>query len=197
MSRPRRRSENVVNPQEFPPPQQQWDQWATAPIELPQAPRPHRRRTVLLLVIGAVLLVLAGGAGGFVIGKGQNASGVKSTTDTVAATSSTTTSATPTVYDIPIRPSDFEMNVEVLEKKCFGSAGCVVEFSVRPTLLTSSEFLKGRSFRVVYEVIGTEDEMTDYFTLSGTDMRIDDSLRAETESSDAEITAKVIKVTEE
>ena len=39
--------------------------------------------------------------------------------------------------------------------------------------------------------------MTDYFTLSGTDMRIDDSLRAETESSDAEITAKVIKVTEE
>ena len=59
-----------MNPQEFPPPRQQWDQWATAPIELPRAPRPHRRRTVLLLVIGAVLLVLAGGVTTRFLGRG-------------------------------------------------------------------------------------------------------------------------------
>lgn len=34
-----------------------------------------------------------------------------------------TTSATPTVYDIPITPDDFRMNIEVLEKKCFGRRG--------------------------------------------------------------------------
>lgn len=77
------------------------------------------------------------------------------------------------------------------------TAGCVVEFSVRPTLLTSSKYVEGRRFRVVYEILGTDDEMTDYFTLSGTDLSIDDSLRAQTDSSDSEITANVIKVTEE
>ncbi|QHN32872.1 hypothetical protein GII32_22990 [Gordonia amarae] len=145
------------------------------------------------MALGAILLVVVGGAGGFLIGKGSSAAD----TDSAAATSSATTSATPTVYDIPITPDDFRMNIEVLEKKCFGSAGCVVEFSVRPTLLTPSKYVEGRRFRVVYEILGTDDEMTDYFTLSGTDLSIDDSLRAQTDSSDSEITANVIKVTEE
>ena len=102
-------------------------------------------------------MVVVGGAGGFLIGKGSSAAD----TDSAAATSSATTSATPTVYDIPITPDDFRMNIEVLEKKCFGSAGCVVEFSVRPTLLTSSKYVEGRRFRVVYEILGTDDEMTE------------------------------------
>lgn len=53
-------------------------------------------------------------------------------------------------------PSDFTISVKVLEKKCFGFAGCNVSYKIEPKY-TGVTSLDGNDFTVIYEVTGGED----------------------------------------
>ncbi|MCF8570459.1 hypothetical protein L5G32_09290 [Gordonia sp. HY002] len=92
--------------------------------------------------------------------------------------------------------SDFTLSVLTEEKKCFGSAGCLVTISLSPTFDGMSATLEGRSFKVLYEIQGGEEPILDRFTMTGMRATIDESLSVRTASSDAVITAEVTQVIE-
>ncbi|WP_132991678.1 hypothetical protein [Gordonia zhaorongruii] len=159
----------------------------------PQKRGPGARRFLVAAVVASVV-ALAGGTGGYFIGaNGSDAPGVSTATAEPAAyTGSATTSTSPT----PVTPDDFILSVLVEEKRCFGSAGCNVTFSVTPTFMSSLSVLDGRSFKVLFEVSGTTDTVFEKFTLTGNDMLIDSSLSAQVDTSESEITAHVTQVVE-
>lgn len=64
-------------------------------------------------------------------------------------------------------PADFAIQVKTLSKACFGSAGCNVTYQIDPRYVGSAD-LSGRSFTVVYEVIGGDSgPQIDNFQVSG------------------------------
>lgn len=89
-------------------------------------------------------------------------------------------------------PSDFLVFIKVLEKKCFGSAGCIV--TIRPELSVDTESKDVDGCEVVYELFGAEDEWIDRVTVVGELFKYSES-SISTESSDVSLTAKVLSVT--
>jgi hypothetical protein len=72
----------------------------------------------------------------------------------------------PTPAPLPT-PTDFAIQVKTLSKSCFGSAGCNVTYQIDPQYVGSAD-LSGRSFTVVYEVIGGDSgPQIDNFRVSG------------------------------
>lgn len=80
------------------------------------------KAAVAVAVVGVPVDVLAGG--------GDQSGGDSGGPLAARATTSTTTSTTTTYQRTPYvpRPEDFVLEVQVLEQKCFGSAGCNVTF---------------------------------------------------------------------
>lgn len=62
---------------------------------------------------------------------------------------------------------DFTVEVKVLSKKCFGSAGCNVEFRIRPGYHGTYGLPKSGEVEVTYEVKGGDDPLTNTFTIDG------------------------------
>lgn len=51
-------------------------------------------------------------------------------------------------------PSDFTINVKILSKECFGSAGCNITYRIDPSYHGTGD---ATSLEVTYEVLGDED----------------------------------------
>lgn len=67
----------------------------------------------------------------------------------------------------PPRPSEFVIGVQVLQKQCFGTAGCNITYHINPEYVGSTP-ISGRSLTVIYEVTGGKDgPQINNFTLSG------------------------------
>lgn len=63
--------------------------------------------------------------------------------------------------------SDFIIDVKVLKKACFGSAGCNIRYQIDPTYIGTSPLAK-QAFTVIYEVLGGEDgPQINNFTVNG------------------------------
>jgi hypothetical protein len=94
-------------------------------------------------------------------------------------------------------PSDFTIGVKVLEKKCFGSAGCNVSYRIEPQY-TGVRSLDGNTFIVIYEVTGGEDgPQINNFEVGGdgtVSYQKEESLS--TSSSGATLTAKATSISE-
>jgi hypothetical protein len=45
----------------------------------------------------------------------------------------------PTAAGFTPRKSDFEIGIKILEKKCFGSAGCSVTYRIKPEYVGTQE----------------------------------------------------------
>jgi hypothetical protein len=84
------------------------------------------------------------------------------TRDTETTTTTTTTYAR-TPY-VP-KPEDFELEVQVLEQQCFGSAGCNVTFQIGVAYNGSTIYDGEGPYTVVYGVTGTDDPFVGRFTL--------------------------------
>jgi hypothetical protein len=116
----------------------------------PQSPQWSNR---LLLGLGSVILFVAGVAVG--------SSGSESNSRPAAQgqlAPAPHSAAVPTYSPPPIAlptPEDFTIDVKILEKQCFGSAGCNVVYQIDPTY-TGATPLTGRTLTVVYEVTGSE-----------------------------------------
>jgi hypothetical protein len=63
--------------------------------------------------------------------------------------------------------SDFIIDVKVLKKACFGSAGCNATYQIDPTYIGTSPLAK-QTFTVIYDVSGGEDgPQINNFTVNG------------------------------
>ena len=74
----------------------------------------------------------------------------------------TTTTTRPPVLPTP---EQFKLDVVIVEKDCFGSAGCNVMYDIDPSY-TGPESLLGTSFTVVYQIDGGREPQTGNFTVT-------------------------------
>ena len=92
-------------------------------------------------------------------------------------------------------PTDFTLTVKILEKKCYGSAGCNVTFRIE-LAYSGPPLDAGRTYELTYEVAGVEDSYVNTLLVTGTQYRTDDRELVSTKSSKAELKATVTAVAE-
>jgi hypothetical protein len=89
-------------------------------------------------------------------------------------------------------PAAFTIGIDILEKKCFGSAGCNVTFRIDPKFAGPGD---ASSTEVTYEVRGGSDPLINTFTIDAAGTASFDSEELiSTPSAAAELTAKAIRV---
>lgn len=90
---------------------------------------------------------------------------------------------------------DFKLKVRVLEKQCFGSAGCNITYRIKPTY-TGDDY-GDRSFEVTYEVRGVEDgPQINTFEIVGDEVSVQSEEFAQTLTAGTKLKAKVTEVSE-
>lgn len=109
---------------------------------------------------------------------------------------------TVTAADAPPKPSfdataaDFEIDVKILKKKCFGSAGCNVTYRIVPKYVGASDLPDTGTIEVTYEVRGLEDgAAVNTFTIEAGEASYDSEETGQIETSKTKLTGKVTDVT--
>jgi len=123
---------------------------------------------------------------------GQRQQVVAASTTTASRYVPVRTTTTPPPVVMP-KPADFAITVHILEKTCFGSAGCNVTYRIEPNY-TGASPLPNKEIIVVYEVRGGEDAQINRFTISGGQAEFPSEERISTKSSKAELTAVATQV---
>lgn len=157
-----------------------------------------RRVPLWALILAGVVGVSLGAASASAPedGGGERASASSATTTTEKLTTTTerttaterpTTTTRPPAYT-PV-PTDFAIALITTEKQCFGSAGCIVSFTIDVSYVGTQLPDPAKTFTVVYDILGGEDPKTASFEVSGDEISYtkDDSIS--TASSDAVLTA--------
>jgi hypothetical protein len=92
-----------------------------------------------------------------------------------------------------LEPRDFVLTVDVIRQRCVGDAGCNISYRIE--VATTFQLKPGLRFLVTYEVNGMRDgPQVDNFTLAGDTFSGNDTEFAQTASSSAKLTARVIAV---
>lgn len=145
------------------------------------------------LVVAFFLGMAAGGGGKESADASPQNLKAESTTSSSAAPAwkPTTTTKPPAVMPAP---ADFTVAVSVLEKKCFGSAGCNVTYQIEPAYVGAADLPTGKDITVVYEIQGGEEPQTGRFTLRDGQARFDSEESIQTSSSSSVLTAVVTQV---
>ncbi|MEX1046934.1 MAG: hypothetical protein WD757_00575 [Actinomycetota bacterium] len=93
------------------------------------------------------------------------------------------------------RPSDFEIGVKILQKQCFGSAGCNITYRVVPRVKGGPPLPEDATVEVVYEVVGGEDgPVINNFTITGDSASVEQEELLSTSSSGARLKARATDV---
>lgn len=145
------------------------------------------------LVVGLVLGSMMGSAAG---DTPTSAAGPAPTV-TVRATTTVEpevveTEAPPVEAAVP-STKDFEINIKILRKKCFGSAGCNVTYRIVPQYVGTAALPEG-TVEVTYTVKGAEDPITNTFTIEDDQASFDSEEMANTTSSGKKLTAAATDV---
>lgn len=113
---------------------------------------------------------------------------------TPTATQKPKTTATPAHVPYIPAPADFQLTVQVLEQKCFGSAGCNVTFRI--DVGYSGQYMRAGEgpYEIVYTVAGTEDPFIGRFTLMPPDQFTVTEEYVTTPPGDGALTATVTQV---
>jgi hypothetical protein len=93
------------------------------------------------------------------------------------------------------KPKDFKVGIKVLEKECFGSAGCSISYRIVPNYKGSVPIPADAVLDVTYEVSGAEDPIIGTFTVEDAKASFNEEESASTTSSAKKLTAKVTEVT--
>lgn len=161
---------------------------------------PKRKTLIIAMSTLVCVLIVGSGAIGWAIGKSESSAGAQDSTSRSSDVKSNVGAAKPKAKPTAepkktLTPEDFSLDLTIVEKKCFGSAGCHVSYDLSPTYIGGTlDDLKGQKGRIVFEIVGGDDEQVENFTFDGEDIRIKDSYRVSTPSEDAVITAEVVQV---
>lgn len=163
------------------PPPQQYNDGAWRPLggQPPQMPPPAPKKKTgkrLGIIIGAVTVIVIGCCIGSIALSGGDKKGDKQVETTQGAPAVRTTGAAAPVTTAPApakpaakapAPADFKLTVKELEKQCFGSAGCNLQFRISKVAYTGPELDPDATYEVSYAYKGLSDPMTGTFTLQG------------------------------
>ena len=159
----------------------------TTPVD-PPAPKKKSRKW---LWIGGGIVVFLLGVG---VANGDNNAPAPSSPATSGGLSQSAASAPPA--DMVPAVTDFRIDVRTLRKQCFGSAGCNVTYQIDPTY-TGPALPGWKTYRVVYEVTGGEDgPATNNFTVTGGQARFPQQELVSTSSSNTQLTAHAVSVSD-
>jgi hypothetical protein len=176
-------------------------------------PPPRKTRTGLFVGVAAAVLVAAGLAAGAVLlvagdSKKEPAAAAAPSPSSTCPGYSVDASTGAVVckpagadpvanpgpqYAVP-NAADFKVTVKILEKKCFGSAGCNITYRIDPQYV--GELLDpAATWLVTYEVHGVEDgPQINTFEVTGSEASFEAEEIAQTASSKAKLTVKVTDV---
>ena len=95
------------------------------------------------------------------------------------------------------QPRDFKVGIKILDKQCFGSAGCSITY--RPTLdyVGKQKFPAEGTTSITYEVTGTTDSIINTIEVDSEGKFSADQEFADTSSSSKKLAAKVTAVSYE
>lgn len=100
----------------------------------------------------------------------------------------------PLKYAMP-KPAEIKLTVKVLEKQCFGSAGCNLQFRISKVTYTGSGLDPEATYEVSYSYKGLESPQQGTFALSGDGQAELETLEfGSTGSSSKKVTAVVTDV---
>lgn len=124
----------------------------------------HTTRNILLGVLGALILVVCLGSMGAAL------SGFNAATDPLAGTQADVQGddaapAKPSQFKVP-KASEFSLTVKVLEKDCFGEAGCVVRYRIDKIKYTGDGLDPDATYELTYEIKGLEDSKIGTLTVT-------------------------------
>lgn len=93
-----------------------------------------------------------------------------------------------------VAPRNFKIGVRTRRKKCFGSAGCLVDVQIVPAYVGQQDVSTG-SWEIIYELRGGEDgPVIETMTLEGGTFTFPEEQSLDTRSSSTQITAVVTDV---
>lgn len=171
---------------------------AGVPISaVPPQPSPRKRLPTVAIVgiaVGAMVL-LCGGVGVVAVALFPDAVRNAASTGGGPQMSTSTPAAPPApkeTFHQP-QPTDFVLTVKTLEKKCFGSAGCNIEYRIE-VAYNGAPLDPSRTWELTYEVKGGEDPQIGTLEVTATGWRTADRERIGTNSSKDELTATVVSV---
>ena len=131
-----------------------------------------------------------GGVGAAVLALGST-----DTTGTPAATPTLTGESTAQSAGFTPKKSDFEIEIKILEKTCFGSTGCSISYRIKPKYVGTQELPDVGTVEVSYRVTGDESgPRQNTFEIVGGQAEFDQEEFAGTRSSGTVLKAKVIEV---
>lgn len=114
---------------------------------------------------------------------------------TVTVTKTAAPPPPPKVTTFDGKPEDFVVTLTLTEQKCFGSAGCNVNYRVEtPTYIGTAPLPTSGTIEVTYKVLGAEDPIMESFTVTGGQVRWSETGYASTQNADVELTAEVTAV---
>lgn len=153
------------------------------PVEPPR--KLNRAGRIALVVCSLVALLCVAGVGLAAYSAGDGGAGRPAATfpaDPGRAAADTTAAAPTAAAAAAPKPGDFTLEVEILKRECFGSAGCNVRYRVTAGWSVPVD----RDWLVTYEVRGVEDGPA----LETMTVRPDDTFDAPSESFGQVKTAK-------
>lgn len=180
------------------PEQQHFGHPSTWPPQVPPTTPPPRRpkRWILAAVAGLAVAIAAGGValGVTRFHGGQPAATQASPTPTWSSVFGPTTNAAAQPPAYTPTADDFKLTIKVLEKQCFGSAGCNITFRIE-LAYSGRPLSPSRTYEITYRVDGTDEaEYVNTLTVTGEQYRTQDRETVSTKSSKSVLTVVVTAV---
>jgi len=151
------------------------------------------KRKVLWIVAGFVGTLAAVGCIGVLASAPSDPIGTKMGTSASVAPAPSAV-VTTSAYHEP-KAADFTLTVKILEKQCFGSAGCSITFRV--DLSGGGTLDPDKTYELTYEVKGGEDPLINTLTVTGTKYERTDREHIDTSSSSKKLTVVIVSITEQ
>ena len=93
------------------------------------------------------------------------------------------------------KTKEFKVGIKILEKTCFGSAGCNVTYRIAPEYVGETPLPDGGTIEVTYEVKGLDDSSINTFTIEGGTASFDEKEIGSTPTTNGKLSAVVTNAT--
>jgi len=167
------------------------------PVTQPPLAPPAKRRNPIAIIALAVIALVAVCIGGIVVFRAVAGSKpvVADNGNPVIITSTDPNPPAPgqNDYHTPV-PADFKLDIKILSRECFGSAGCNVAFRVTLAKMGNYVLDPDREYEITYEVRGGDEVKVNTMTITGDQYSDDDEQLIGTKSSKSKLTAVIMSV---
>lgn len=167
------------------------------PVPTPEPTKKKSNLKLVLIVVGAVFLACVAGIAAFAGGGEDKGKPVGNPTKPAAvasvpqpATSTTTEAPAP---EFTAKQKDFKVSLKILDKECFGSAGCLIGYRVELGY-TGPTIPDEQSYEISFRITGAEDEILGTLTTHGTKYDIPDNEHLSTKSTSYNLKVSIVGI---